>query len=116
MRRGEFASMRLPKPFLWEHRTGEIVSLTSRLLVENRTEAASKSKGGLNLEPTYHLEDDLDHKAAAGTDSHLFAIAQVRNGNLEAVATRARVVVDLEVGVEGHVLDFYLVVIRHDGG
>jgi hypothetical protein len=45
---------------------------------------------------TYHVKNDPDHQTAAGTDSDVFLIPQVRDGDFEAVAARARVVVDLE--------------------
>ena len=55
---------------------------------------------------TYDFEYNFDHQAAAWTDSDLFAIAQVRNPNLEAVPTRTWIVVYSQRRVLGHV--FYL--------
>lgn len=66
----------------------------------------SRFGGGL----TYHLKDNPDHQTAAWTDGDVFFVSQVGQGDFEAVATRARVVVDLESRVEGHVLDFDLIV------
>lgn len=62
---------------------------------------------------TNRFEDDLDHQAAARADRDLLALVQIVNSDLESVAARARIMVDLEGGIEGHVLDFYLIVDRH---
>jgi hypothetical protein len=58
----------------------------------------------------YLVKDDLDHQTAAGANGNFLAISEVCNPNLEAIATRARVVIDLECLVEGHVFDFNLIV------
>jgi hypothetical protein len=59
----------------------------------------------------YCVIDDPDHKTAAGAYSDVcFFILEVGKANLKSVATRARVMVDLQRLVKGHVLDFDLVV------
>lgn len=58
------------------------------------------------------VEYNPDHQAAARAHANVLAVPQVRQPDLEAVAARARVVVDLELLVVGHVLDFDLVVER----
>lgn len=59
---------------------------------------------------THRLENNLDHQRAARTHGDVLAVLQVEDGDLEAVAAGARVVVELQRGVEGHVFDFDLVV------
>jgi hypothetical protein len=56
------------------------------------------------------VEYDADHQAAAGAARNVFAVAHVGNGNLEAVAARTRVVVDLQRRIVEAVLDLDLVV------
>jgi hypothetical protein len=51
-----------------------------------------------------HVKDHSDHETAAGTHSNLFAVTQIIDGDLEAVAAWARVCVCLEGGIVGHVL------------
>ena len=62
---------------------------------------------------THSIKYDLNHQTAAWTDSNIFAIAQIIDGDLEPISTRTRVVVDLEGGVVSHVFDLDLVVVRH---
>ena len=50
------------------------------------------------------FEDHPYLQTAAWTDGNLLAIAQVIYEDLEAVAAGARVVVELGLGIEGHVL------------
>lgn len=71
----------------------------------------------MEREKTNRLKDNLNHERAARTDSDILAVAQVIDRDLEAVAARARVVVDLQCWVKGHVLDLDLVVdrLRHGG-
>lgn len=59
---------------------------------------------------SYMVKNHPDHQTAARTDSDVLAIAEVGDGNLEPIATRTRVVIDLEVGIEGHIFDLDLVV------
>jgi hypothetical protein len=65
---------------------------------------------GFILFQAIYIEYDSDHETAAGTDGDLLSIAQIRDPDLEAVAAWARVVVDLQGGVEGHVFDLDFVV------
>jgi hypothetical protein len=58
----------------------------------------------------YLAKYNLDHQTAARTDRDFLAISEVCEPDLEAVAARARVVVDLQARVEGHVFDFDFVV------
>lgn len=58
----------------------------------------------------YQVKDDPDHEAAAGTDSNVLLIAQIVEGDLELVATWARVRVELLGLVKSHVLDLDLIV------
>ena len=73
------------------------------------------------MRKTYKVKDDTDHETAAGADGNVLLIEQVVQSNLEFVATRTRIVVDLHGLIEGHVLDFDLVidgnilVVRHCG-
>lgn len=62
---------------------------------------------------THSIIYDLNHQTTAWTDSNIFAVAQVADGDLETVTAWTWVVVDLESGVVGHVFDFDLVVVRH---
>lgn len=52
------------------------------------------------------IENHTNLQAAARADSNLIAISQVFNEYLEAIATWAWIVVDLEGRIEGHI--FYL--------
>ena len=61
------------------------------------------------------IKYDFNHKRAARTDGNVLTIAQIINGNLEAVAARAWVMVDLESIVKGQILDLDFVVDGHDG-
>lgn len=56
------------------------------------------------------VENDSDHQAAARAHGNILLVAQVVDANREAVAARARVVIDLKSFVEGHVFDFDLIV------
>jgi len=56
------------------------------------------------------VKNDADHEAAARADGDVLAVAEVRDSDLEPVAARARVVVDLQRRVVRHVLDLDLVV------
>lgn len=58
----------------------------------------------------YHVEDHTDHQAATGTHGDFFAVAQIVDCDLEAVATWARICVDLDIWIEGHILDLDLVI------
>lgn len=58
----------------------------------------------------YLVKNDPDHQTAARTDSDVLAVAEVGDGNLEPIATRTRVVIYLQVGIEGHIFDLDLVV------
>jgi hypothetical protein len=60
----------------------------------------------------YQVENDANHQAAAGAYGNVAAVAEVIESDLEAVAAGTRVVIDLEVIVKGHILDFDLVVDR----
>jgi hypothetical protein len=64
---------------------------------------------------THHLKNDANHQRAAGADGDFFAVAQVCNADFKAIAAWAREMVDLQGRVEGHVLDFDLVVDGHRG-
>lgn len=59
---------------------------------------------------SYRLEYDTNHEAAAGTHGDILAIAEIVDEYLKAVATRARIGVELSDRVKVHVLDLYLVV------
>jgi len=58
----------------------------------------------------YLAKDDLDHQTTARTHSDFLAVAEVCQPDFEAITTRARVVVDLQSLVEGHVFDFDFIV------
>lgn len=58
----------------------------------------------------YQVIDDLDHQTTAGADGNFFTVSEVSDPNLEAIATRAGIVKDLESFVEGHIFDLNLVV------
>lgn len=64
----------------------------------------------------YLVIDDLDHEAAAGAYTDILTVSQVTEGDLESVAARAGVVVELQRFVIRHVFDFDLIVVRfgHD--
>lgn len=71
---------------------------------------------------THHLVNDPDHQTATGAHGDVVGLVlQVGQGDLEAVAAWARVVVGLQRLVVRHVLDLYLVVdgylliVRHFG-
>jgi hypothetical protein len=59
---------------------------------------------------SYLAKNDLDHQTTARTHSDFFAVAEVCQADLKAIATRARVMVDLQGWVESHVFDFDLIV------
>jgi hypothetical protein len=59
---------------------------------------------------TYHFKYHAYHQTTAGTHSDVFLVPQVGDGDLEAVAARARVMVDFKGRIVGHILDLYLVV------
>lgn len=56
------------------------------------------------------VKDDPNPQAAAGANGDFLSIAKIIDHNLESVATRAWVMVELGDGVEGHIFDFDLVV------
>lgn len=66
-------------------------------------------KGALT-EVRYHVKDDPDHQTAAGAHRNFFSISEVCDPDLEAIATRARVVIDLEGFIEAHVFNLNLIV------
>jgi hypothetical protein len=84
-------------------------------------ESVRRSRRGLlflRLRQIVHVKDYSDHETAAGTHSNLFTVAQIIDGDLEAVAARARVCVCLEGGIVGHVLQIVKMsaksALRHD--
>lgn len=73
-----------------------------------------KRDGLAGIISTHHLVNDPDHQAAAGAHGDVVGLVlQVGQGNLEAVAAWARVVVGLQRLVVRHVLDLDLVVDRY---
>ena len=59
---------------------------------------------------TYRVKHHSDHQAAAWTHCYLFTVPEVINRDFEAVATGARIMVDLEGLVVRHVLDLDLII------
>lgn len=61
---------------------------------------------------TLHLKHHPNHQAATRTNRDFLTVAQVVDPDFEAVAAGAGVVVELESGVEGHVLLLVGVAVR----
>lgn len=59
---------------------------------------------------THLIENNPNHQTTARTHGDFLPVSKIVDCNLEAVATWTWVVVDLDVGVEGHVFDFDFVV------
>ena len=62
---------------------------------------------------THDVKNNPNHQTAAWTNRHILAISQIRDADLETIAARARIVVDLQGGVVSHVFDFDFVVHGH---
>ena len=60
---------------------------------------------------THWVIDDSYYKAATRTYCDVLVFLELLSRNLEAITTRARVMVDSFLVVPGHILDFYLVII-----
>lgn len=71
---------------------------------------AARVAGRRRLGQIVKIKDDSNHQAAAGTHGNVLLVAQVVEGDLEAIAARARIVIDLESFVKCHVFDLDLVV------
>lgn len=63
-------------------------------------------------EKTDHVEDNFNHQTAARANSYFFAVSKVINCDLEAVATWAWIVINLNVRVKGHIFDLDFIVDR----
>jgi hypothetical protein len=102
----------------WIAMAGAALSFGSSL-GKSSYEHVNKAKRNLKGNVKYQAKDNLDHQAAAWAHSNLLAIPEVRNTNLKAIATRTRIVVDLERLIEGHVFDLNLIIdvqiVRHFG-
>lgn len=59
---------------------------------------------------TYQIKDNPDHQTATWTHADILSVAQIVDGDLEAVAAWTGEMVDLHRRIEGHVFDFDLIV------
>lgn len=58
----------------------------------------------------YLVKDDLDHQTATRANSNFLTISKVCDSNFKTIATWARVVIDLEGLIKGHVFDLNFIV------
>ncbi len=58
----------------------------------------------------YHVKNNFNHQTATRTNSYLFPVFEIHNGDLESITAWTGIVINLKRGIEGHVFDFDFVV------